>query len=373
MSALKILQLAHGRVIPYYFSGYSRRCHDLFRGEERYLVSFGGPFLFDRKQGYAEQYGSLRLLISSILKGNRSFEILISEGKYLRKKYLERIRVLLRESDVVVFEGPWLYKPLKKIIGKKFIVYDAHNVEYSLREGNPYQADVREIEGEIVRDSRIIFVVTPEDRELMKKIYGVEEEKLFLVPIQLEIKDYGWNGRDSKDIIFIGSLYEANIIALKEIERIAEELPDFNFHIIGSLKSYPGKKKLKNMVYHGTVEDEEKDRILNSSFLALNPVTMGAGRNVKMIDYMAHGVPILTTPLGLRGFKADELNGIVFIDEVENFKKRILEISSMREVLPEISIKLYEYQKKLFEIETSKKATDIILNRLKNSHYSNNF
>ncbi|MGC9203774.1 MAG: glycosyltransferase [Thermoplasmata archaeon] len=361
---MRILQLAHGRIIPHYFSGYSRRCHDIFSGEDRRLISIGGPYLKDRIEGYSEQYASIRLLLLSIIRGKRSFEIFISRGM-LRKKFIRRVNELMKESDVIVFEGPWLYRPLKNLVEKKFIVYDAHNVEYSLREGNPFQDEVREIEGDLVKNSNLIFVVTTEDRDLMKSIYGVNENKLFLVPIQVDVKEYGWNGKDSKSIAFIGSLYEANIIALKEIEKMAEGLQEFEFHIIGSLKNYPGKKKLKNIVYHGTVSDEQKDRILNESFLALNPVTMGSGRNVKMVDYMSHGLPILTTPLGARGFNLDEIKDIIFIEEIDKFKEKIMEISSKREILPDISRKIYEYHKRLFSIETSKKPSEIIKEMLR--------
>ncbi|MCI4434289.1 MAG: glycosyltransferase [Thermoplasmata archaeon] len=364
MAVIKILQLAHGRIIPPFYSGYSRRCHDLFRGENRKIISIGGPFIIDRKEDDAEQYSSLSLLISSILKGNRSFEILISRGR-LRKKFIRRAEELIKESDVIVFEGPWLYRPLKNILGKKFIVYDAHNVEYILRKNNPYQEEVKEIEGDLVKNADLIFLVTSEDMEIMKKTYELNEEKLYLIPIQLEIKEYKWRGENSKDIVFIGSLYEANILALKEIEKIAEKLDDFTFHIIGSLKNYPKKKKLKNIVYHGTLEEEKKDEILNSSFLALNPVTMGSGRNVKMVDYIIHGLPVLTTPLGARGFNIQEIKDIIFIENLENFPTRIIEISKKREVLPVISKRLYDYGKILFESETSRKPLKIIEEKLK--------
>ena len=35
--------------------------------------------------------------------------------------------------------------------------------------------------------------------------------------------------------------------------------------------------------------------------LAINPVTTGSGTNLKMLDYMAAGVPVLSTPHGARG------------------------------------------------------------------------
>ncbi len=365
MQKLRILQLAHGRIIPEYFSGYSKRCHDIFKGEERHLVSVGGPFLMDRKNDHAEQYRALLLMIASILKGNRSFEIYLSRGKYMRKKFYRRVLSLINESDVVVFEGPWLYNVFRDYIKDKFVVYDAHNVEYSLRKENIFREEVKSLEGKIVKEADLIFSVTKEDMEMFKSIYSVDEEKIFLVPIQLELKEYGWNGKDSKDLVFIGSLYEPNIMALKEIEKIAESLPEFTFNIIGSLNRYPKRKKIPNIIYHGTLSEEEKDRILNNSFLALNPVLIGAGRNVKMLDYISHGLPVLTTPVGMRGFEKKELENLIFIEEVENFATKIKEIHGKRENLEKISKSLYAYYVDLHKKETEIKPIEIIEKRFK--------
>ncbi len=36
--------------------------------------------------------------------------------------------------------------------------------------------------------------------------------------------------------------------------------------------------------------------------VAVNPVAFGSGSNVKLAEYLAAGLPVLTTPFGLRGF-----------------------------------------------------------------------
>lgn len=361
---IKILQLAHGKIIPSYSSAYSLRCHSLFEGSNRKIISIGGPFLFDKKTDIAEQYRSYILLLLAVLKGKRSFEILLSQSKYVRKKFLARAKELIEESDVIVYEGPWIYNITKNFLNNKLIVYDAHNVEYVLRKDNIYKDYVKNIEKDLVENANIIFTVTEEDRKLMKEIYNAEDSKIYLIPHLLKFSNYNWNGEKSNDIVFIGSLYEPNILALKEIEKIASELPHFNFHIIGNLNKYPNRKKLKNMIYHGNINDEDKDKILNNAFLALNPVIIGSGRNVKMIDYISHGLPVLTTPIGARGFDLNEIKDFIFVDELENFKNRILKISKDRRKLIEISEKAYSYYEKLYSKETAIKAIDIIKNYL---------
>ncbi|MEM3455781.1 MAG: hypothetical protein QXT72_04430 [Candidatus Micrarchaeia archaeon] len=58
----------------------------------------------------------------------------------------------------------------------------------------------------------------------MITIHNAGLKKIFLIPQQLLLKEYGWHGIDSNKIVFIGSMYQPNIETLKEIEHIAENL-----------------------------------------------------------------------------------------------------------------------------------------------------
>lgn len=356
----KILQIAHGKIIPEYTSGYTSRCYTVLTNTNRKIISVGGLTFKDQITKEIEEYRSLLLTIFSVFKGNRSFEILLSERKFLRGKYIKRLNELIDESDVIVYEGPWQFPFTKDKVSDKLVVYDAHNVETYLRMGNVYYGKVKEIEHEVVARADIIFVFAEEDLKNMIDIHHADSKKIFLTPQQLLIKDYNWHGFDTNKIVFIGSMYEPNIEALKEIELFATDLKQFEFHIIGNINKYPKKKKLPNIVYHGMIDEKEKDEILNTSLLALNPIKIGSGRNVKMVDYMMHGVPIITTDIGLRGFDLNEIKDYLYNEKIENFKNKILEISNDREMLKKYSKKLYEYSKKLYEKETNIKAIDII-------------
>jgi glycosyltransferase involved in cell wall biosynthesis len=356
----KILQIAHGKIIPEYTSGYTSRCYSVLKNANRKIVSVGGLTFRDQITKEIEEYRSLLLTVYSAIKGNRSFEILLSEKRFLREKYLKRLNELISEYNVIVYEGPWQFPFTKDKIENKLVVYDAHNVETFLRNGNIYYDKVKEIEHNLIARADIIFVFAEEDLKNMINIHNADPKKIFLIPQQLSLKDYSWSASDSNKIVFIGSMYGPNIEALKEIENFAVELKQFEFHIIGNINKYPKKKKLPNIIYHGMVDEKLKDEILNTSLLALNPIKTGSGRNVKMVDYMMHGVPILTTEIGLRGFDLNEIKDFIYTEKIENFKNKIIEVTSDREKLKKDSIKLYEYSKKLYEKETNIKAMDVI-------------
>ena len=119
---MKILQIAYGQVIPDYISAYSLRCYNVINNYDKELISVGGLILRDRKVNNIKQYHSLILTGMSILKGNRSLEIFISQNKYLRKKYVKDLRNKVINSDIVMFEGIWEYPLVKDILDNKIVI-----------------------------------------------------------------------------------------------------------------------------------------------------------------------------------------------------------------------------------------------------------
>ena len=339
-----ILQVGQGRIIPAYSSAYSLRCHSLIENSVRRLISVGGSIFSDQVLGYSEQYRSLILTGLSYLKGNRSLEINISNGKYLRRKYLNRLIDLVKLNQIIIFEGPWQYTLVEKYLENKFVVYDAHNVEYLLRSNNIYQETARVIEGKLLSRADLVLTFTKNDKEKFKEIYGVNDRNIFFAPHSLSYSSMKWKGDESKHIVFIGSLYSMNNYALDKIEEMAASLKDFTFDIIGSAK--PSKRpKTGNIVFHGVVDDSTKDSIMSNAFLALNPVKEGGGRNFKMLDYLAHGLPILSTLVGVRGFDDFDISGCVVVSELDKFQTEIDNLAKNRNKLKKMSLessKLYD-------------------------------
>lgn len=104
--------------------------------------------------------------------------------------------------------------------------------------------------------------------------------------------------------VFMGSGHPPNAEAADFIvRRLAPALPEVSFDILGScLKegSYPD-----NVCRHGVVDDASKNSLLGSAAIALNPMAAGSGSNVKVLEYFAHGLPVLSTSFGMRGIQAE--------------------------------------------------------------------
>lgn len=360
----KIIQICHGRIIPAYSSAYALRCNRyLNRFSDRMAFSVGGLIFKDETNKHAKQFRSIIMTGLAFLKGGRSLEILLSKGKFLRKKYMHELQESLLSSDVVIFEGPWQFRLFKHHIQNKLIIYDAHNVESSLRTGNEWEKYTFEIEKELSEKASLILTVSEEDKEQFLSIYNTPSEKIKVIPEGFEAPEKTWENT-SKDIVFIGSAYGPNIEAANQVIKIAEKLPQYSFKIIGSVCNSIPRRKPSNVKCLGMLNNESKEREICSSYLALNPVNVGSGRNLKMNDYISHGIPTITTEIGARGF-CEELKRNFFIAEIKEFPEKIIEISSMYSELSQRSKAMIDYAKSNSYENTIINSYNAIINLLK--------
>jgi glycosyltransferase involved in cell wall biosynthesis len=70
-----------------------------------------------------------------------------------------------------------------------------------------------------------------------------------------------------------------------------------------------------NLQLLGPVTEAHKAALLASAAVALNPLEQGSGTSLKVLEYCAAGVPVLSTPHGLRGL--DDLKLVCEVAEPE--------------------------------------------------------
>ena len=112
---------------------------------------------------------------------------------------------------------------------------------------------------------------------------------------------------------FLGSDYGPNREAARFIvEALAPAFPEVTFAICGGVgHSWFGRSDLPgNVRVSGRLDDPQKLAWLHASDVALNPMFSGSGTNIKMFDYMAAGLPVLTTEIGARGITSHTRAGV---------------------------------------------------------------
>ncbi|WP_141699301.1 glycosyltransferase family 4 protein [Candidatus Thiosymbion oneisti] len=242
----------------------------------------------------------------------------------LTPAYLERLGHATVCCDLVIASHPYLYPAIAEVyVGPLW--YEAHNVEYDMKrailaasaEAAFYLERVREAEASLCARAERIMVCSQPDAHRLQALYGCVRSQAILVPNGVDARavrfvtraerrsnqcDLGLDRRLS--VLFVGSGHRPNIEALGYLKRIAHDCPEADFLTVGSVSGYTAIESQANNLYPlGILDDAELTVVTEAVDLAVNPITTGSGTNLKMLQYAAAGIPILTTEFGNRGLE----------------------------------------------------------------------
>ncbi len=332
------------------------RIYDLFRSmppgfNVTYVGAFDwlGPGFRDQKLGdrlreicvpMTVPHIAVDSLISKACGGEVTLDVTTPFLMRLTPLFKRVLRYYADVCDVIVCSHPWVYPYIER--RGKPLIYDAHNCEYYIKReilgrsllGKLLAWLVRRIEKKLCQECDAILVCSEEDAELFQKAYGVSREKIHVIPnsVRTDVvkltplsrdeakRDLGLSG---SIVLFVGSPYGPNIEAAKFIcERLAPEMEDCTFLVVGGISERHVGGKPGNVRFTGIVGFSRLMRIYEASDVAVNPVFRGSGSNVKMFWYMAAGVPVVTTKVGARGIRGENMKHFI-VCEPEEFPRYI--------------------------------------------------
>ncbi|MCL0104448.1 glycosyltransferase family 4 protein, partial [Dehalococcoidia bacterium] len=240
---------------------------------------------------------------------------------------IHKPKVLLNkitECDVIQVEHPWQFKYIyENNLENKPIILNGQNIEYDFIKQTAkgalslkLQNIVWEKERFAVNNADIVFMVSNSDKNRIHELYGIPKSKIHVIPNGANIPNriptinkkehlkekYGFKGK--RIVIFIGSRFPPNVEAVNNIltmANISKHLENTLFLIVGRVGEEFEYANRDTIVVTGLV-DEIKDYI-EMADIAINPMMSGSGTNVKMLEYMAYGLPIITTSVGARGLE----------------------------------------------------------------------
>jgi glycosyltransferase involved in cell wall biosynthesis len=234
-----------------------------------------------------------------------------------------------RNAEIIVISHPWVYPHVPRRPEQK-LIYDAHNCEYVVkqqilgdtRQGRELVREVGELEGKLCRDADVVFACSEEDAAQFVERYGITREKILLVPNGVDVKQIRPATADQRRraknelgfrvdgslLIFIGSGYGPNTEAATFlVTEVASKIEDCQIAIAGSVKdSYEatrGPRPPANVRFLGVIDACQRALLYQAADIAVNPMFSGSGTNLKMLDYFAAGLPVVSTPAGARGLE----------------------------------------------------------------------
>lgn len=242
-------------------------------------------------------------------------------------RYQRVLERLIPQHDVVIHAHPWMAPFIPA--GDFPVVYDSQNCEAAVKTpllkrtpaGRWLAARVKRTEKEAIDRAQLTLACSPADAEQFRRFYSVAEDRLLAVPNGVDCQRIRPAAPEAKKgirsrlrlpadrplAIFTGSNYHPNIEAVDFlIRQWAPQFPGVTLALIGGAApawrdDHPEAAVAPNVHIYGMIEDSIMLDLYQAADLGLNPMMHGSGTNIKMLDYMAAGLPIVTTAIGARG------------------------------------------------------------------------
>jgi glycosyltransferase involved in cell wall biosynthesis len=201
--------------------------------------------------------------------------------------------------DLIILEHPWLVGYTK---GRRYI-YDAHNAEHKSfveRFGDGVEAKhIRALEKQAVEGATAITYCSTADLEELHKAYTITAPTIH-IPNGVNLPNLDSTPR-KKNLLFVGSVYQPNVDAAQRLINLAPLLHGYTVQIAGGCSDHV-TSTASNVELLGHVSDEKLHTLFSEAHAFVNLVTEGSGTHLKLGRALAYGLPILTTPIGARGY-----------------------------------------------------------------------
>jgi glycosyltransferase involved in cell wall biosynthesis len=261
------------------------------------------------------------ILVANILTRTSVDDFVALFFAYSNSELKKIIRKEIGNSDIVIFCHPYMYPAVSPYIQKQIVIYEALNVEYSLKKSilpngllkKIMLPRLKKIGQNLLHRCDLCFTMSESDKQIFSRLYSVDNTKIRIAPNGVDLDFYSdvYLARSSISdpvipvplILFLGSGHPPNVeAALQIIRNIAPKLPCAYFLIAGSVCwMIRNEKREKNVGLAYFISDDEKRELFRVANVALNPMMSGSGTNLKMLDYMAAGLPVISTAVGARG------------------------------------------------------------------------
>lgn len=249
------------------------------------------------------------------------------------------------DADVAVACHPYLY-PLLEGLGVP-IWYEAQDLEWHLKKellaGRPRGDELVEavlaLERATVGAAELILCASPDDVEELVRLFDADRARIVEVPNGTDASRITFTRRAQRGALkarmgfaetplalFVGSGHWPNIEAVRHVFEFAAAMPDVAFAVVGGVCGafHPGEKPA-NVLFLHEVDDIARSVCLQASDVAVNPMRSGSGTNLKMLDYFAAGLPVITTERGSRGLRLEGEN-VCLLRAIEDFPAAIREV-----------------------------------------------
>lgn len=209
---------------------------------------------------------------------------------------------------------------------------------------------LRRFEKSIVDNFDHCFLVSEIDRQFL---FRDDLSRLARVTVSSNGVDLGnmpfQFSDNGNDIIFIGNMFSlqnldaANFMASEVIPKIRAKYPLACLRLIGRIRAEDASRlaKIEGVKVTGEVPDVAV--AARDGAVGVCPLRLGAGVQNKILEYMALGLPTVSTSLGLEGFEARNGRELLVADDVTGLSNSILRLLINRDEAKSIAVAARAY------------------------------
>lgn len=240
-----------------------------------------------------------------------------TSAKYYSNRYIQTVKSLLSKHsfDVVILEhSSQLYWLKSAIAGHGKIAISAQNLEHEIYLERckdtsnilaqwTYQREarlVKQIENELAATSQEIWTLTQHDADYFTKLVKTDAVRVFELPASAK-EPVGPTHPKTYDIGMIGSwLWKPNADGLRYFfEQVYPHLPPYLSIRVAGRGAEWLNGKYANVEYLGFVADSPQ--FLAEAKVIAIPSIRGGGIQIKTLEAIGLGLPLVATPFALRG------------------------------------------------------------------------
>jgi glycosyltransferase involved in cell wall biosynthesis len=217
------------------------------------------------------------------------------------------------------------------------------------------RGQIASMERDAWRQADLVLCLTREDREALISRYGSREA--FVLPVGVDTgalrpatesqkadarRKLGLDGKFA--VLFTGSRYLPNRNALALMDTWSKQVADHDVIWIAAGSVGTRTKSRDNFIQTGELPNLED--WFRAADCCINPLVEGSGMNVKMLEFLAHGLPVVSTLFGARGIEIQD-GTHALIREVSQFPqalKALKDSAELRRKLAQNSRRLVEEQ-----------------------------
>lgn len=189
---------------------------------------------------------------------------------------------------------------------------------------------------------------------------GIDNNKVSVYRGAINVKAIPFIKRNrlGKNIVFMGHMYyppnenSLEYIARGILPNLKKINKDYKVTILGSIpKNVVDKYSDTDIIFKGNIDDIGSELLKYD--IAIAPLFEGSGTRLKILDYMASGIPTITTTLGVEGLHEDILKSLIIEDEICNYAGKINNLLCDGDLYEKLSIDGRNYVEKYYSWDSN--------------------